>query len=640
MGKIPEFADGGSFSRRTSSFINAPKFQPSLPDVPDVKGLDLLAKQPRASTAKKTTTSGKIVDFKLPHIKGRPGRIEWIQNEFQNNVKEYQSYGTKQGPEWFYTPQAQMWGQNIINDMLQWKVKAEAEAVTSKTSFDNSKDSHDDVWLDPFNLYFKGRRKIEVPTGQYDANGEVITETKLNDKIERIPMWDYYENTDLYGLPLTYAENYSNVHHNVTNAPFEKNLPVTTSPASMEKAQAYFRRVMEAASAKGIGNSQYKLLSEVDQSELVSENKEGDMFELVREKTKDNWSNLEAAKELLRDAPEKYKAAFIRDWAVKLNNGSFSGSQGDFYKSLLIDTGKSLRDRTKSITDSKVDGSGLGGNAPGYWYQAINGNLIKSDVPDREETFWVDDPTALDGKKAKQDMKIWELPTHPKMKPFNNLNDLESGMAMASDRFTSEAWVMGTKVDFSADKVNGVFKDPNIITGIDYMVDPEGNETLFKDILLFVDGDRLNGEDFRLLIPTHTVNADGTPANEAQLEGVFKDWAARDNLTDSFKDKGTLGRIIGDQATMIANRVGLGNLDEIYYVHAKVRMTLQEVMGLELDGLKSRQEVEARFFRDALQRQKDAKKTKNALLNATDEEKEASKNNTGVQPIVKDPNDL
>lgn len=641
MEKIPKFADGGSFSRRTSSFINAPKFTPTTPDIPDVKGFDLLAKQARPSAGKTKSPTGKLVDFKLPEINGRPGRVEWIQNQFMDNVRAYQEYGKSQGADWFYTPDAQMMGTNIINEMLQWKVKAEEENRISTDAFTKSSDSHDDVFLDPYNTDFRVRAIEERETGELNEDGTPKLEKYLSDKISNVKVWDYYANKDLYGKPLTYAENFTDQHNNVTNSPFgadNQNIPVTSSPASFEDAEAYSRKVLNDAASKGIGDVKYKNLGEIGLSPQAIEKHGDDVFELVREKVKDNFSNLEAAKEILRYAPEKFKSAYIRDWAKKLNNGSYDGEQSAFYESLIGAMGASVRDRTETVTDSKADGSNLGGAAPGFWYQALIGTPIRSDEPDRTESYWVKNP---DGKVAKQDMQIYDFPTHPKMEPFNNLNDLQSGFAMATDQYTDDAWVMGTKVDFST--VKGEFKDPNIITGIEYMIDPEGNETLFKEKIIFVDGDKLDPEDFRLFVPKHGVNPDGTPKIEAEKQGVFDWWPRADNITSAFKGKGSVGRIEGDQAQKINQTVGLGNENEVYYIKIKVRMTLQEIMGLEVDGLKSRQEVESRFYQDALYKQQAAKKTKRAMIGAIDEPTTKT-DSTGakppVPPIVKDPNDL
>ena len=196
MGKIIKFADGGSFSSRVSSFLKAPKFNPTALDIPDIEGMMMFATQPKP-TSGKTLPKPKEYNFTLPEMNVLASRGKWITDNYNRLLDDY--YDRMKDPKFAQSNDRDRYAQHILNWVRAEKVKAERE----RKAFDDARKPNDEVagYVYTRNGGANVTVRLHNPKEAYtDENGKKIEAEAKG--LHTISFNDYLDNKDRYTSPI------------------------------------------------------------------------------------------------------------------------------------------------------------------------------------------------------------------------------------------------------------------------------------------------------------------------------------------------------------------------------------------------------------------------------------------------------
>jgi hypothetical protein len=595
MGKIIKFADGGSLSRRRTSYIKAPKFQPITPDIPDIEGLEKLATPFKMPAGTKRTRTA--VDTKLVDIDGHPAEVKRIHDAFMGELDQINysiSSGMLDRDSW----EVEVMQKRAVNNMLSSKRSAEVQWTLAKENWSKVK-NRNAPWQDPKGQYLLARKIVKK-----NEDGTVV----LNPQPEKVLLRDWTKKHSEYGPIISYGDEFDLQSFSNTYSPVGERAPYTgVYQLSVEESMDYFKKILGQAGS--VGTTKFGLLSEADVSKMAAASTPEQLFEIIKQKTKNNASNLQWAKGILQAAPDNIRNPLMADWAQKVQQGRYDAESEDFYNSLIDAMVGVHTEFDQSITGgTDGDGSDDGLDAADMWSLAANGTLLTAGRHrSKPETFWTRDADN-EWRGIDLDVVMWDAPA----KFMTKQNTILKGEIFTSaNQMTETGYLDGTEVDFSTD-VKGRVMDPDIITDIKFISGHPSGFSLFKRKMVFVN-DKFGKEALSILRPDleDPRNSNANPADaygeestqkpgvRGKMTNVFLN-ASVDDRAPEFRQNSSIHRIIGPSAEKYTAAMGFGESDEIYAMYVDVPMDISDVLALELPAATTRRIIENYLNKEAL----------------------------------------
>lgn len=634
MSKTINLADGGSFSRRPSSFLKAPKFKPTQLDIPDIEGLAMFAQQPKTGAARKPLKA-KEYDFKIPaNVTALTGRKQYYLDQYREIL---QNYGTRvnraqRGLEEF--PEQEMIAQEIEN---YWPSVA--------TALKNEKDAFDKVNND----------RIEVSDDIFVGKGNSATVRDLDEEgnptgqLKSISIKEWQDNKDKYTSPLTNQgySDYQDVYG--SRGAFETNPRAKrVYPASMEESLDYLSGVLSPVKGSGSDSIKASTMQQLGADPAAFQANPEAFFETVMAATKTNANNINAAIEVLNNMPENYKKAFTSDWIKKIDQGIYKGERAQFFGALIDNTALTYYNDNKSITDPTSGSSGAGkvGDPLGFYTQVAADNYAAvADSKSHQETFWQSTP---DGKVVATKKKVHDLPVSQELRKAL----LVPEATVQGQSYKTPSYVKGTLVDWR--NIDGA-KDPGEVTGVKYVRGLDGEPaSLYIEKTIYIsdemDSDQLKvykakfgykdkiksgiekGLSVGVQLMENVIVATGgdkfkkwdetlmdkQPIIEGEEDEVLKGSWSINNLKSLYQDNSGFRRLSNDEATKRKEQYSMGG-NEVYAITVMEPMTVPGIRALGIETAGEDKLVNALTLRENLMRNNQTGRVISSMQNSVEQ---------------------